>query len=30
MATVLYAVIEPTLDQMHVCAAGHFPRSWRV
>jgi sigma-B regulation protein RsbU (phosphoserine phosphatase) len=25
MATVLYAVIEPGLDQMHVCLAGHFP-----
>jgi hypothetical protein len=29
MATVSYAVIEPALDQMHVCLAGHFPRSWR-
>jgi hypothetical protein len=25
MTTVLYAVIEPTPDQMHVCLAGHFP-----
>jgi serine phosphatase RsbU (regulator of sigma subunit) len=25
MATVLYAVIDPGLDQMHVCLAGHFP-----
>jgi hypothetical protein len=25
MATVLYAVIEPTPDQMHVCLAGNFP-----
>jgi sigma-B regulation protein RsbU (phosphoserine phosphatase) len=25
MATVLYAVIDPALDQMHVCLAGHFP-----
>jgi len=25
LATVLYAVIDPTLDQMHVCLAGHFP-----
>ena len=25
LATVLYAVIEPALDQMHVCLAGHFP-----
>jgi serine phosphatase RsbU (regulator of sigma subunit) len=25
LATVLYAVIEPGLDQMHVCLAGHFP-----
>ena len=25
LATVLYAVIEPELDQMHVCLAGHFP-----
>jgi sigma-B regulation protein RsbU (phosphoserine phosphatase) len=25
MATVSYAVIEPALDQMHVCLAGHFP-----
>ncbi len=25
MATVLYAVIEPELDQMHVALAGHFP-----
>ena len=25
IATVSYAVIEPALDQMHVCLAGHFP-----
>ena len=25
MATVLYAVIDPTLDRMHVASAGHFP-----
>ena len=25
MATVLYAVIDPALDQMRVCLAGHFP-----
>jgi putative methionine-R-sulfoxide reductase with GAF domain len=25
LATVLYAVIEPRLDQMHVALAGHFP-----
>ncbi len=25
LATVLYAVIEPGLDQMHVTLAGHFP-----
>jgi serine phosphatase RsbU (regulator of sigma subunit) len=25
LATVLYAVIDPALDQMHVCLAGHFP-----
>ena len=25
MATVLYAVIEPALDRMHVASAGHFP-----
>jgi serine phosphatase RsbU (regulator of sigma subunit) len=25
MATVLYAVIEPGLEQMNVCLAGHFP-----
>ncbi|HEX3194405.1 MAG TPA: GAF domain-containing SpoIIE family protein phosphatase [Streptosporangiaceae bacterium] len=25
LATVLYAVIEPELDQMHVALAGHFP-----
>jgi phosphoserine phosphatase RsbU/P len=25
MATVLYAVIEPGLDWMHLCLAGHFP-----
>jgi phosphoserine phosphatase RsbU/P len=25
MATVLYAVIEPGLGQMHICLAGHFP-----
>ena len=25
MATVLYAVIEPGLEQMHICLAGHFP-----
>jgi phosphoserine phosphatase RsbU/P len=25
MATVLYAVIDPALDRMHVCLAGHFP-----
>jgi putative methionine-R-sulfoxide reductase with GAF domain len=25
MATVLYAVFEPGLDQMHVALAGHFP-----
>ena len=24
MATVLYAVIEPGLDRMHICLAGHF------
>jgi sigma-B regulation protein RsbU (phosphoserine phosphatase) len=25
LATVLYAVIDPALDQMHVSLAGHFP-----
>ncbi|MGH3150681.1 MAG: PP2C family protein-serine/threonine phosphatase [Streptosporangiaceae bacterium] len=25
MATVLYAVIDPSLEQMRVCLAGHFP-----
>jgi len=25
LATVLYAVFEPTLGQAHVCMAGHFP-----
>jgi sigma-B regulation protein RsbU (phosphoserine phosphatase) len=25
LATVLYAVIDPALDKMHVCLAGHFP-----
>jgi GAF domain-containing protein len=25
LATVAYAVIEQSLDRMHVCAAGHFP-----
>jgi serine phosphatase RsbU (regulator of sigma subunit) len=25
LATVLYAIIEPGLDQMHVALAGHFP-----
>ena len=25
LATVLYAIIEPALDRMHVCMAGHFP-----
>jgi phosphoserine phosphatase RsbU/P len=25
MATVLYAVIDPALDRMDVCLAGHFP-----
>ena len=25
LATVVYAVIEPTLDRMHVSLAGHFP-----
>ncbi len=25
MATVLYAVIDPALDHMHLCLAGHFP-----
>jgi phosphoserine phosphatase RsbU/P len=25
MATVLYAVIDPGLDRMHICLAGHFP-----
>jgi putative methionine-R-sulfoxide reductase with GAF domain len=25
LATVLYAVFEPALDQVHVCLAGHFP-----
>ena len=25
MATVLYSVIEPGLEWMHVCLAGHFP-----
>ena len=25
MATVLYAVIDPALDKMHLCLAGHFP-----
>jgi putative methionine-R-sulfoxide reductase with GAF domain len=25
VATVLYAVIDPVLDQMNVCLAGHFP-----
>jgi serine phosphatase RsbU (regulator of sigma subunit) len=25
LATVLYAVIDPALDQMHLCLAGHLP-----
>ena len=25
LATVLYAVFDPGLDQMHVCSAGHYP-----
>jgi putative methionine-R-sulfoxide reductase with GAF domain len=25
MATVVYAVIDPALDRMHICLAGHFP-----
>jgi len=25
LATVLYAVIDPPLDRMHVCLAGHLP-----
>jgi serine phosphatase RsbU (regulator of sigma subunit) len=25
MATVLYAVIDPSLEEMRVCLAGHFP-----
>jgi phosphoserine phosphatase RsbU/P len=25
LATVLYAVFDPALDQMNVCLAGHFP-----
>jgi serine phosphatase RsbU (regulator of sigma subunit) len=25
LATVLYAVIDPSLDRMHVCLAGHLP-----
>ena len=25
MATVLYAVIDPSLDKMRICLAGHFP-----
>jgi phosphoserine phosphatase RsbU/P len=25
LATVLYAVFDPALDQVHVCMAGHFP-----
>src|SRR5207302_58473 len=25
MATVLYGVLDPGLDRMHVCSAGHFP-----
>src|SRR5207248_6702217 len=25
LATVLYAVIDPALDRMHACLAGHFP-----
>ncbi len=25
LATVLYAIIDPALDQMRVCLAGHFP-----
>jgi serine phosphatase RsbU (regulator of sigma subunit) len=25
LATVLYAVIDPALDRMHLCLAGHFP-----
>ncbi len=25
MATVLYAVIDPALDRMNICLAGHFP-----
>jgi serine phosphatase RsbU (regulator of sigma subunit) len=25
MATVLYAVIDPALDQLHLCLAGHLP-----
>jgi len=30
LATVLYAVIDPALDQMHLCLAGHFRRSSRA
>ena len=25
LATVIYAVFAPALDQVHVCLAGHFP-----
>ncbi len=25
LATVLYAVFDPGLDQMHICSAGHYP-----
>ncbi len=25
LATVLYAVVEPGLDQVHICSAGHYP-----
>ena len=30
LATVLYAVIDPALDRMHVASAGHFPPALAV
>jgi hypothetical protein len=29
-AIVLYTVVEPGLDQLHVCLAGHFPPGHRA
>jgi sigma-B regulation protein RsbU (phosphoserine phosphatase) len=27
LATVAYAVFDPGLEEMHICLAGHYPRS---